>query len=66
MNQRNIIQLLAGANKVAKATSEIINEKGANYIEENLLKGNYVTRSEFDQLKNLVKNLEKKISENVE
>lgn len=65
MNQENIIKLLAGAGRVAKTTSEIINQKGASYMEENLLKGNYVTRAEFDQLKNLVKKLEKKISENV-
>ena len=54
MTQENIIKLLAGANKIARQSSNIIKESGADFIEKTVIKGNYVSREEHEQLKQLV------------
>lgn len=61
MSQEKIIKLLAGATMAARNTSQIVSEKSVNYIEDNFLKGNYVSREEFNQLKKLVIKLEKEL-----
>lgn len=43
---------------VAKSATKIAQEKSAYYIEEQVLKGKYVTREEFNQLQKLVQKLE--------
>lgn len=61
MTQENIIKMLAGASKVARESGEVIRSSGARYIEENIIKGKYVSREEYEQLKKLVENLEKDV-----
>jgi hypothetical protein len=61
MTHEKVIKLLAGATMAARNTSQIISEKSAGYIEDNILKGNYVSREEFNQLKSLVIKLEKQL-----
>jgi hypothetical protein len=63
MTQEKIIKFLAGATMAARNTSQIVSEKSTSYIEDNFLKGNYVSREEFNQLKNLVIKLEKQLLE---
>ena len=62
MTQEHIIKLLTGASQVIRQTSKLINEKSSNYIDNNFIKGNYVAREEFEQLRKLVLKLEKIIS----
>ena len=61
MTQENIIKILAGASKIARESGEVIKSSGAKYIEENVIKGKYVSREEHEQLKKLVVKLEKDI-----
>ncbi|MBN8511535.1 MAG: hypothetical protein J0L79_00700 [Rickettsiales bacterium] len=61
MSQEKVIKLLAGAAKIAKESRKIIKTTGSQFIENNVIKGNYVTREEFDQLRNLVIKLEKEL-----
>ncbi len=61
MTQENIIKILAGASKIARESGEVIKSSGAKYIEENVIKGKYVSREEYEQLKKLVVKLEKDI-----
>ncbi len=61
MTQENIIKMLAGASKIARESREVIRSSGAKYIEENVVKGKYVAREEYEQLKKLVMKLEKDI-----
>ncbi len=61
MSQEKVIKLLAGAAKIAKESQKIIKTTGSQFIENNVIKGNYVTREEFDQLRNLVIKLEKEL-----
>lgn len=63
MSQKNIINLLSGASKVAKESGNILKKSSANFIEEAVIKGNYVSREEHEQLKQLVLSLQKEISE---
>lgn len=61
MTQENIIKLLAGANKIARESTNIIKESGANFIEKSVIKGNYVSREEHEQLKQLVLKIQEEI-----
>ena len=58
MNKENLIKVVTGTSKIIQGTTEMLSAKGASFIEERVLKGNYVTRAEFDQLKKLVEKLE--------
>lgn len=62
MTQENIIKLLAGANKIARESSNIIKESGANFVEKSVIKGNYVSREEHEQLKQLVLKMQDEIN----
>jgi hypothetical protein len=61
MTQENIIKILAGASKMARESGEIIRSSSAKCIEETIIKGKYVSREEYEQLKKLVTKLEKEI-----
>ncbi|MDP4708980.1 MAG: hypothetical protein NWS20_03130 [Rickettsiaceae bacterium] len=63
MTQESIIRILAGANKVARQSKEVIKTSSTNYIEQNIMKGNYVTREEYEQLQKLVLKLKQEIIE---
>ncbi|MFK7973545.1 MAG: hypothetical protein AB8B66_01595 [Rickettsiaceae bacterium] len=62
MTQKQIVQILAGATKIAKQSQQMITDSSKKFIEEELLQGNYVTREEYNQLKTLVLRLEQKLS----
>lgn len=62
MTQENIIKLLTGANKIARESTNIIKESGANFIEKSVIKGNYVSREEHEQLKQLVLKMQEEIN----
>ena len=61
MTQENIIKLLAGANRIARESGNIIKESGANFVEKSVIKGNYVSREEHEQLKQLVLKMQSEI-----
>jgi hypothetical protein len=63
MKQENIIQILAGVNKIARQSTKAIKESSADYLEQEIIKGKYVTRQEYEQLQKLVIKLEKEIKE---
>ncbi len=54
MTQESIIKLLAGANKIARESGSVIKESSASFVENSIIKGNYVSREEHEQLKNMV------------
>jgi BMFP domain-containing protein YqiC len=62
MTQENIIKILAGANKVARESGAFINETSGNFVENSLIKGNYVSREEYEQLKTIVLNLQNELN----
>lgn len=62
MTQENIIKLLAGVNKIARESTNIIKESGANFVEKSIIKGNYVSREEHEQLKQLVLKMQEEIN----
>ncbi len=61
MTQENVLKMLAGASAVARKSAEAIKSSGANYIEKNVIKGQYVTREEYEQLHKLVMKLQKEL-----
>lgn len=61
MSQENIIKLLAGANKIARESTNIIKESSVNFIEKTVIKGKYVSREEHEQLKQLVLKMQEEI-----
>jgi len=62
MTQENIIKILAGANKIARESGELIKETSANFVEDSIIKGNYVSREEYEQLKTLVLNIQNELN----
>ncbi len=61
MTKENLIQILTGVNKMARKSKELIKDSSSNYIEENIVKGKYVTREEYEQLNKLVLKLQKEL-----
>ena len=61
MNQESIIKVLDGATMVAKKTSESLKEKSSEYIKEKILQNEFVTREEYNQLRQLVLKLSEEI-----
>lgn len=61
MKQKNIIQMLTGVNKLARKSKEIVKKSSADYIEDNVMRGKYVLREEYQQLQKLVFKLQQEI-----
>lgn len=61
MIQKNIIKLLTGANKIARESKNLIRESSIDFIEKSVIKGNYVSREEHEQLKNLVFTIQERL-----
>lgn len=55
------LKLITGANKLARKSKETLETTSANYIEEHIIKGNYVSREEFENLQKLVLKLQKEL-----
>jgi hypothetical protein len=62
MKQQDIFKILAGASQVAKNSGKIIASSSTNFIEQNIIKGKYVSREEHEELKRVVLNLEQKLA----
>lgn len=62
MSQKNTIKLLAGLSQAARQTKNIIQEKSRHFVEDEILRGNYPSREEFEQLKILVEKLQQDIA----
>ncbi len=54
MNQENIVKILSGANKLFRQSRKAMQKSSASYIEQEIIKGKYVTREEYEQLHALV------------
>ncbi|MCZ6902065.1 MAG: hypothetical protein O7C59_11655 [Rickettsia endosymbiont of Ixodes persulcatus] len=63
MKTNDIIKVAVGASSVAQKTLNSIADKSCGIIEDKILKGNYVTREEFEKLKTLVIKLKKELAE---
>ncbi len=61
MNKEDIIKVFAGAAMVAKKTSKNLKEKSSEYIKEKFLENEFVTREEYNQLRQLVLKLSEEI-----
>ena len=62
MSQETALKILAGASMIARKSSEALKNSGANYIEENVVKGKYVSREEYEQLQKLVMKLQEELN----
>lgn len=56
-----MMKIFAGVSKIFQNTHNVIKEQHSDYVEQNILQNNYVTREEFEQLKNLVLKLQKSL-----
>lgn len=63
MITRNIIKILTGAAAVYSQANSNLVEKGSNFVEDNLLRGKYVSREEFEQLKYIVTQLQQQVTD---
>lgn len=63
MQINNILKILAGANIIAQSSLKTILEKGHTIVEDHILQGKYVSREEFENVKDLVLQLQKKLSD---
>ncbi|MFY9589599.1 hypothetical protein [Rickettsia endosymbiont of Halotydeus destructor] len=63
MNTNNILKIMIGASSIAQKVTNNIVDKSHNLIEDKILKGNYVTREEFEKLQILVIKLQKQLTE---
>ncbi|WP_341794059.1 MULTISPECIES: hypothetical protein [unclassified Rickettsia] len=63
MKTNNILKVMIGAGSIAQKVTNNIVEKSHNLIEDKILRGNYVTREEFEKLQILVIKLQKELAE---
>ncbi|ADE29755.1 hypothetical protein [Rickettsia prowazekii] len=63
MKTNNILKVAVGASSVAQKALNSIANKGYNFIEDKILKGNYISREEFEKLQTLVIKLKKELTE---
>jgi len=63
MKTNDILKVAVGASSVAQKALNSIADKSRNVIEDKILKGNYVTREEFEKLQTLVIKLKKELTE---
>lgn len=63
MKTNNILKVAVGVSSVAQKALNNIADKSYNIIEDKVLKGNYVTREEFEKLQTLVIKLKKELAE---
>jgi hypothetical protein len=61
MDQESVIRILAGGAMALKKTSENLKGKSSEYIKEKVLNNEFVTRDEYNQLRNLVLKLSEEI-----
>ena len=63
MQLNEILKLLAGASLVVQTSAKHILETGHSLFEDHIIQGKYVSREEFDNLKNLVLELRQQLSD---
>lgn len=63
MKTNNILKVAVGASVVTQKALNSIADKSCGIIEDKILKGNYVTREEFEKLQTLVIKLKKELTE---
>lgn len=62
MAKETFLNLVTGVNKIARKSKENIEAKSADYIEEHIIKGNYVSREEYENLQKLVLKLQQEVA----
>lgn len=63
MKTNDLLKVATGASSVLHKAINNIKDKSCDVIEDKILKGNYVTREEFEKLQTLVMKLKKEITE---
>ena len=63
MKTNNILKVAVGVSSLAQKALNNIADKSYDIIEDKVLKGNYVTREEFEKLQTLVIKLKKELAE---
>lgn len=63
MKTNDILKVATGTSSVFHKTINNIKDKSCDVIEDKILKGNYVTREEFEKLQTLVIKLKKEITD---
>ncbi|AAY61891.1 hypothetical protein RFEPED_1384 [Rickettsia felis str. Pedreira] len=63
MKTNNILKVAVGASVVTQKALNSIADKSCGIIEDKIIKGNYVTREEFEKLQTLVIKLKKELTE---
>ncbi|HJD56373.1 MAG TPA: hypothetical protein LFW21_07215 [Rickettsia endosymbiont of Pyrocoelia pectoralis] len=61
MKTNDILKVATGASSVLQKAANSLRDKSCDIIEDKILKGNYVTREEFEKLQTLVLKLKKDI-----
>ena len=62
MTQKTILKLLAGTSKLVNKSTNLLISSSADFIDQAIIKGKYVSREEHEQLKQLVLKLENELS----
>ncbi|MGX6960849.1 MAG: hypothetical protein ACIPMY_06605 [Rickettsia endosymbiont of Pentastiridius leporinus] len=63
MKTNDILKVATGAGSVLQKAANSLRDKSCDIIEDKILKGNYVTREEFEKLQALVLKLKKELAE---
>lgn len=61
MTQEKVIRILVGGRMAAKQASEAVKARGAEYIKNNVLNNEFVTRKEYEILHKLVIKLSEEV-----
>lgn len=63
MSKPPFINIISGMNMIIRQSKENFKKSSQDYIEKNIIKGQYVSREEYNQLSELVLKLQKELNE---
>lgn len=63
MQSNNFLKVVLGASNILQKTASNITSQCSNLIEHKIVKGNYITREEFEAMKSLVVKLQNELLE---
>lgn len=63
MKTSDILKVATGASSVLQKAANSLRDKSCDIIEDKILKGNYVTREEFEKLQTVVLKLKKELAD---
>lgn len=62
MKYQTVLKLITGVNRIVRESKEILKDTSTNFIEKSIIKGKYVSREEYEQLRQVIFKMQDEIN----